>query len=372
MVKVIAIACFFLTTSSAFSQQKKSNTPSEMEVVICADLSASTNGLIYDLKENFWHLINHHATLKPKSNLRISYIFFGRPSFGSKNSYVKIAVPLSQSYDSIYSVIDGVKPNIEKGDQYVTSALDQAINHSQWSKHKSALKIIFLIGNGNIMPSPELEQLCNQASENNITINTIYCHSYLIDKELKNWEKLAYFGNGKSAVIRINKNMPSDGILHSKTLFKLNDGLNNTCVYFGENGFNNFKLMHDIDSGSYYGNQTNFGGRLIYKISRINTYLTWDITSLSASSTFDLYSIEQSTLPPAFANTSADEMKAILAHNREQRSAIIDQIKEMLKSDLEKLQTNYIVKEDVGEEENLNRVIIKQFLKKAVSQGCYW
>ena len=88
MLRVYSIILFVFASEIAIGQNKGTKKIVDTDVVICADLSASTNGLITDLKENFWQLINHHATLTPQTNLRISYIFYGRPSFGSKSSFV--------------------------------------------------------------------------------------------------------------------------------------------------------------------------------------------------------------------------------------------------------------------------------------------
>ncbi|HQV00659.1 MAG: hypothetical protein JNK61_10900 [Bacteroidia bacterium] len=372
MLRVYSIILFVFASEIAIGQNKGTKKIVDTDVVICADLSASTNGLITDLKENFWQLINHHATLTPQTNLRISYIFYGRPSFGSKSSFVKIATPLSNAYDSIFNVIDDLKPNIEKGDQFVEAALDQAINHINWSTNKQALKCVFIIGNGSIMPGPGLEKLCQQANQKHITINTIYCNSSLTEKELKWWEKLAYFGNGKSAAIHINKVLPSDGATNIKSLYKLNNSLNQTIIGYGINGNTNHKLMQSIDSASLQNNASTFAARLIYKTAPANNCLPWDLTCISSLPNFNLFELDRENLPEQFTNTSGNEMLEILKNNREQRQLILTQINELLEKDLVKIKTNYVVQEIVGEEGNLNRVIIKQFVKQAIAHGSSW
>src|SRR5205085_7058638 len=110
---------FFITNSYAQKKSPKPNTKDkstkEIDVVFCLDLSASTNGLLEDIKENYWNLINHANALKPSPKLRISLVGYARPSFGSKNSYVKILSGLTTNFDSLYEVIEKLNVNIENG-----------------------------------------------------------------------------------------------------------------------------------------------------------------------------------------------------------------------------------------------------------------
>ena len=44
-----------------------------LDIVFCVDLSGSTNGLINDLRDNLWMIINQAQHMEPKPALRIGF-----------------------------------------------------------------------------------------------------------------------------------------------------------------------------------------------------------------------------------------------------------------------------------------------------------
>lgn len=370
---------FLLFASQSFAQKKSSRAGNgesetkEIDVVFCIDLSSSTNGLLGDLKENYWSLINHSNNLKPAPKLKISIVGYGRPSFGTKTYYVKVLAPLTSNYDSLYEVIDLLRTNIEKGEQFVGQALMTAVRETEWSKNKSTSKMIFLIGNGSVNTGPSnLENACSLAKSRGIVIHTVYCMSSMFEKEIKGWEKIAYMGNGTNSQIVLNKKYPSEVTLTAKDLWKLNKSFNSTFIYYGDSGLIRFKLMSKVDSLAVYGTGIALQSRLLYKALTPESQISeWDLIVCSRKDNFNLYNIDRNSLPPEFLNTVGPDMLEILKQKRAERDSLTEEIKTDMAEDLNELNTNRIMKEDISDEGLFKRVIIKAFVKTALNSG-FW
>lgn len=374
MKRTIFIFC--ILCSSALLGQKpalKSNTQT-IELVICADLSASTNGLIQDIKHSFWMLINHNNTLIPKPVLRIGIVVYGRPSFGIKNNYVKVLSDFTTNYDSLFLKMDELNPTIEKGDQYVGAALATTMNQLSWNKDKNTLKMVYLIGNGKVSAgTTKVDEACKVAVSKGIVIQSVYCYSAILEKEIKGWENIANQTHGKTTTAYINKLYPTDANVNINELWKSNKLFNQSFIYYGEHGLAKYKLMNKTDSLSNHNGNMVFAARLIYKLMLTNNDLhSWDLVSYFGTSEFNLLEVDRSTLPVEFSNTVGSEMLEILKSKEAERIKNSSELKLLLKNDLNNLLTNSVVKENIGDEGYLYRIITKSYMKMAASKGFSW
>ena len=94
------ISCIHLNASDNKSGRKDAR-QHPLDIVFCIDLSGSTNGLIDDVREQLWMIINQAHELEPVPDLRIGIIGFSRPSFGKEKAYVKVLANLTNDFDSL-------------------------------------------------------------------------------------------------------------------------------------------------------------------------------------------------------------------------------------------------------------------------------
>lgn len=374
MKRIIFIICIFFSSSLLGQKPDLKSNTKNIELVICADLSASTNGLIQDIKQSFWMLINHNKTLIPKPVLRIGIIFYGRPSFGIKNNYVRVLSDLTTNYDSLFLKMDELNPTIEKGDQYVGAALSTALNQLSWSKDKTTLKMIYLIGNGKVDGgTKKIDDVCKVALSKGIVIESVYCYSSILEKEIKGWENIANQTNGKTATTYINKVYPSNINVSMIELWKSNKILNQSFIYYGEHGLSKYKLMNKTDSLAHDDGNAMFTARLMYKLMLTNNDLqSWDLVSYFSTTDFNLLEVNRSTLPVEYSNTVGSVMMDTLKNKEAERIQKSTELKLFLKNDLSNLLTNSIVKEDIGDEGYLYRIIVKSYMKMAATKGFSW
>lgn len=92
------ISCIHTSASNKKSVVKTSRLH-PLDIVFCLDLSGSTNGLVDDVREELWTIINQVHAFDPAPELRIGIIGFSRPSFGKENAYVKVLSDLTTDFD---------------------------------------------------------------------------------------------------------------------------------------------------------------------------------------------------------------------------------------------------------------------------------
>ena len=116
--------------------------PQVIEVAFVLDLSGSTNGLLNDFRNNYYYMLNEIQAMKPKPELKIAVIVYGRPSFGKERNYVKMLSDFTQNFDIVQYQLIQLKTSIEKGNQFVGDALQVAIRDLNWSSGDKAIKFI--------------------------------------------------------------------------------------------------------------------------------------------------------------------------------------------------------------------------------------
>ena len=108
-------------TKPAAAQQK---TGQAVDIVFCLDLSSSANGLIDQMRNLLWDYWYFLWRCQPVPNYRISVVAYSRFSYGKKTGYVKVLKDLSTDFELLSAILYKIPSRIEKGDQYVGSALN--------------------------------------------------------------------------------------------------------------------------------------------------------------------------------------------------------------------------------------------------------
>ena len=274
MWKLIFFLAFGFYSSLVFAYdggaKHYSNGQKPLDIVFCVDLSGSTNGLINDLRDNLWLIINQANHMEPKPDLRIGVIGFSRPSFGKENSYVKILAPLTPNFDLVEMELYKLRPSIEKGDQIVSEAIRTAVNGMSWSDRSDAVKMIYLVGNGMVTANGyEYVKYCEQARAKNIPIHVLYVmKSANWFKELPGYRRIAGLTNGMQTEITINK-VEEVKVWNSVTahLESLNAKFNATYYWTSDDSSSCRKSLTAADSGAAETSRETFLHRMYFKSS---------------------------------------------------------------------------------------------------------
>jgi hypothetical protein len=353
-----------------------SRTRPSVDLVFCLELSGSTNGLIDDLREKVWDMVNQVGGYKPAPAFRIGVVGFARPSFKSENAYVKVIYPLTSDFDALVNELYKIKPMVEKGDQFVGQALQVSIKKMDWSTDPNAIRMICLAGNGmvNAGGSDAYRDACEDALKKNIIINTLYCRTRTnAERDLPGWREIARTTGGEQFDIRIHKRTPV--ILTSTDparLKSLAHDLNDTYIYYGPIGADRHRMMVSNDRHAYEASPMTFESRLYYKISDRFQFNQqgWDvvdyikITNSSLEEDFNMELMEDSLRfkTPAY-------VRELALRKKDERNRVISEMRKHLPFDRLSVIAGKMEQTDIDKSDVLERVVMNALNKQAASKG---
>lgn len=328
-----------------------------VEVVFCLDLSGSTNGVVNDLRDQFWLIVNSIQAVQPQSELRMGLVGFSRPSFGKEDGYVRLICPITAELDQVESELYKLKPYIEKGDQYVSAALKVAINDLRWSSQAGASKMVFLVGNGMVQSGGyDFVKFSEQARLKNIRIHSLYARrTHNLFKEMPGWKRIASISGGRSTDFRV---MTRDSVTvwpsePDSMLRVLNEDYNKTLLWCKSDSALFHKALLIADSGAYFSSSEAWHHRLYYKtgqgfVSRLITCEDYPLENVLANSEIG---------GPEFEERRKRDCEVV-----QQRTKLQWEIRRKLPDDnFEELVRRY-VKGSLREEDILHRCIIRILL----------
>jgi hypothetical protein len=370
--KAFLLFILVLYTGSSYSPSRSREV---IDVVFCLDLSGSTNGLIDDVRERIWEVINQVNSYRPAPEFRIGVVGFSRPSFGAKTGYVKILQDLTGDFDQLNHELYKLKPSIEKGDQLVGQALKVSIKNMSWSGESGSLKVIYLVGNGmvNMGYNNDYRDACEMAVKNNIIINTLYCRTRNnAEKELPGWREIARLSGGEQHDIRIHKRTPL--VLTSPDLIEFRQLAANfsaTYLYYGKNGNERYKIMAANDKNAMMANEMSFESRLFYKISDRYQYhqQAWDIVDYIKMVNLKAEELDMQYLPDSLKFKTPEHVIELGLTLKDKRNRAIVELRKHLPYDRQAIINRMMEDRDIDKADIFERVVINSLNNLAGSNG---
>jgi Mg-chelatase subunit ChlD len=168
----------FLTAILAFpaAAQEKTEPRPTVDVVFVLDTTGSMGGLLEGAKAKIWSIAGTMAKGKPAPVLRVGLVAYRDKG----DAYVTKVIGLTEDLDAIYARLQELDAD-GGGDEpeNVRQGLHDALTKIEWSKDRSALKVLFLVGDApphdDYTDVPAIDDLCKTAAAAEIVINTIRC-----------------------------------------------------------------------------------------------------------------------------------------------------------------------------------------------------
>jgi hypothetical protein len=241
----------------------------QTDIVFCVDLSASTNGILHDLRIGI-HSIANKIITKNKIYTRIGVVGYARPSFGATNGYVKVISNLTADFDKLCYALYQLKPQIEKGDHFVPNALYETLTKISWNFNPSTKRLVYLIGNGSAFNGPlNLINICEDFKKKKITVHSVYVViSKQDDVHEKGYQTIAEITGGE-----FFRMQPSQRILwednreKAGVFFKINHSFNSTVLFYSADAIERKKYLFETDKYILQNSIDAFIQRLRYKAS---------------------------------------------------------------------------------------------------------
>lgn len=362
--------CLFIFNISTVSAQKPEQTStSDFDIVFCLDLSGSTNGLIDNVRENIWSVINQVSSFQPKQNLRIGVVGFSRPSFGKSSAYVKVLSRLTDDFDQMAADLWKLKPEVEKGDQFVSNALEKAGFEMNWSKSKDAVKIMFLIGNGNVNTgSSDYRSVVTSITNKGIHLVPVYCMRTKQTRETDGWQQIGRMTGYFYEPVWITKNEPLiKPVPATEKLISLAKELNKQVVPYTKIGVEKFNNITTCDQKALLLSPVAFENRFYYRISNdlFQNVSKWDLVDAGYKDASDLLKADLSLVTDSLRRANLDDLFYKLQYKRENRNRIISEIKKLLPQSRQEYINELVSRETFDQDQNIERVLLKNISKIA-------
>ena len=304
---------------------------SEIDIVLCVDLSSSTNGLLEIIRQNIWKILSDFTYYKPVPKVRFGFVAFGRPSYGKENKYISIVSDLTYNYDQLVQKIFDIKSVVAKGDCYISDVVNSVTRNIHWSSEESTLKLIYIIGNGSpFIGYADMESVCETSRKRGIVINPVYYKSYISVAEEKKWFDFAEScGSNLSIVSLLQPYVFLKKEYDNKVIFSSNTVLNNAYVYYGKDGKTCQQYQIALDQFAADAGENEMEARIIFKASELylNSNESWDLVDLTNKDGVDFLKMDKQFLPDDIKDYESAKLEAYLLGKKKERSDAIALIK---------------------------------------------
>lgn len=313
------------------SAEAKPSSGGAIDIVFVVDISGSTGGILPSVRGKFWQIQNEIARLDPEPNYRIGIVCAGRPSFGKDNNYVEVISDLTEDVDFAAYHFFRIKDVTAPGNYFIGHALDVAVNELSWTEEPNAMKLIYLVGNGQPSAGPGVKKALRGAEEKGIVINTLYFLTYSNAKEQGEWKSLAERTGGnfsiiglKEPAIVIKKNY--DGSL----LREANYMINFSYIYYGgQVGMERSEMQVELDEDAELMGENEVEARTFFKASNLyqGKNHSWDLIDMEATGNGNPLNKNRRQMHERYHGMTDDEFSEVLTEAKYARKEYVSIIK---------------------------------------------
>ena len=338
-----------------------------IQLALLLDISGSMDGLIEQAKAKLWNIVNQLGDARygeETPNLQISLYIYGGDHLPSERGYLKRVTPFTSDLDLISERLFELRTN--GGEEYCGQVINASLKELNWSDSSEDLKLIFIAGNEPFSQGPvSYTQVCQQAAERGIFVNTIFCGDYLEGVNTQ-WQTGAKLGNGQYLNINHNERITYIETPYDSEISDLNDEMNSTYIYYGTSGRKNFTRQSAEDEKAASYSQANKVIRGISKSKKLYNNNSWDLVDAQKDTSFDLGEVDKETLPEEYRDLSETALAEKIEEKNQQREDIKSSIK-----DLEVKRKAFIkeAQKNNAEKNTLDQALIKAIKTQAATKN---
>lgn len=323
LVLSLLVACLAWSVApTASAGQLKESKPAKPRLEVCfvLDTTGSMSGLIEGAKQKIWSIANDMSQAKPTPDIRLGLI--GYRDRGDE--YVVKSFDLTNDIDAVYGHLNGFSAG-GGGDlpESVNEALQAALSQMSWSRDRSVLKIIFLVGDApphmDYAKTPQYPEICEKAVQQDLIINTVQCGNLPDTKEV--WQKIAKLSEGNYAAIPQEGGIAAIATPYDRKLGELNRSLGTTLVAYGLEPARRAVLAKQAASESAPAAVT--ADRLAYN-ARAGKAVQGggELVDALATGELKLEELKKEQLPSAWQKLDGNQLKTEIADKQKQRREI--------------------------------------------------
>lgn len=351
-----------------FPNESENLAEQKIQVAILLDTSSSMDGLIDQAKSRLWNIVNTLTTLRyngKKPIIEISLYEYGNDGLAAETGYIRQVTPLTSDLDLLSEKLFALKTN--GGLEYCGQVIQASTQELKWSHDKNSMKLIYIAGNEPFdQGKVNYIEAISEAVNKGIYINTIHCGEDYSGVQGK-WKDGAEKGKGEYFFIDHNQKVRYIPTPYDKEIEQCNIRLNDTYIYYGEEGKNLKERQVRQDRMAAEMSEGNMVTRVAAKANYSYTNSNWDLVDAVEEKEVDWKKLDKSTLPEKYKNLSSEELKKEVEKLQAERSSIQKEILSLNQKREEFIQAELAKSGD--QDTDLGAAIIQAVLKFAKQKG---
>lgn len=315
---------------AAAENAEKPAKPAKQRIEVCfvLDTTGSMGGLIAGAKAKIWSMANDIISAKPTPEVRFALIAYRDRG----DDYVTKLTPLTDDLDAVYGELNKFQAaGGGDGPESVGRALDESVRKIEWTKDKSVLKIIYLVGDAPphaYDDEPDWKKVCEEAVKRDIIINTVQCGG---DNETTRvWKEIADRAEGAFAAIPQDGGVVAIAAPQDKELAELNTKVGGTMIGWGDASTRRFVAGKQAAAEAAPAPAT--AARLSYNAKSGKTVQgTGELLDALAEKKVTLEKVKKDELPEELRKLSKEELKEHVEKKQKERAELQKRIAELSK-----------------------------------------
>jgi hypothetical protein len=327
---VVALLAFFLLHCAPASAQVtaigKTDT-AKIQVAIILDVSNSMDGLIRQAKRQMWSMIKvigqvHYNNARPP--VEIALYTYGHAYNDKAKGYIKKICGFTRNLDEINNNLSTLSTSGSY--EYHGQAIFTALEELKWDSLPNSYKVIFIAGNEDFYQGPiHWKKACDLATQKGVIVNTIYCG----EREkgiLEHWDLGRGCGDGMFVSIDHNARLQNINTPVDTAIIGLKKQLSETYIYYGKNGYRQFKEWDTLPKAGVGGNAKTMEYIIVKTDEHFYDNSSWDLIDASIKDSTILNKVDMKTLPPEWKSRSRQQLKQVVAEKKTKRQLIRNMI----------------------------------------------
>ena len=358
-----------MTTLSVAATTENPTKKHAIKVALLLDTSNSMDGLINQAKSQLWEIVNELSYAKCEDqnpDLLISLYEYGNDHLSSEEGYIRQVIGFSADLDEISEKLFSLKTN--GGNEFCGQVIQTSLKQLNWGTNKTDLKLIFIAGNEPFTQGKiNYTDAATQANEQGVVINTIFCGNYQTGVYGK-WQDGARQTNGDYMAIDQNEAIVHIASPYDDIIIQLNKKLNDTYIYYGNQGRNKMALQAEQDSNAESLDEVVVVKRAVSKSSRVYKNSSWDLVDAEKETGFSYGKLDKKSLPKQLQGKSSEELKAYVSQQSKKRLEIQREI-----NTLNTKRNVYVAqKRKESNSKSLDKALIEAIKRQAKTKNYVW
>ncbi len=296
----------------------------KINIALLLDTSNSMDGLIEQAKTQLWSMVNELAKAKTADNqkptVQIALYEYGNSRLSADNGYIRMVSPLTDDLDNVSEALFGLKTS--GGDEYCGQVIASSTTQLSWDALGEDLQIIFIAGNEPFTQGRiDYKEACQKANNKKIIINTIFCGDYS-EGINTNWKAGADLTGGKYMNIEQNLKTVYLDTPFDDSIAVFNDRLNNTYIYYGQQGYTKKEMQQKQDQNSKSYGKGNEVNRVISKSKHVYKNSSWDLVDAVKDKSVTLTKVDKTTLPSELQKLTDAQLETVIKTKEKEREEI--------------------------------------------------